>query len=82
MQWHFQIDIRILLATLVTSLITATTFFFISFFERFKFLAIAGISVVILFASLGALLCRQKDIRTHPEWFGNFYNKESALVVT
>jgi competence protein ComEC len=82
LQWHVQIDSKILWVVLVISLMIIAVFFFISFFERLKLAAVSGASIAFLFALLGALLVWQKDIRNNPDWFGNNYTNEAALVAT
>jgi competence protein ComEC len=82
LHWHVQIDLKILWLVFIVSLIIIAVFFFISFFERFKFTVVSGIFITFLFGSLGALLAWQKDIRNNPDWFGNNYTNEAALVVT
>jgi len=80
-QWHLQIDVKILWVILITSFGITAAFFFVSFFERFKLSAIVGLSAIALFASLGALLSWQKDIRHDANWFGKNYKKGTALIV-
>lgn len=82
LQWHLQINVKVLWISLVISLILVAAFFFISFFERYKHTATSGTAIAFLFASLGALLVWQKDIRNNPDWFGINYTNEAALVVT
>lgn len=82
LQWHLQADTGILILILSVSFCSLFVFFFIPFFEKFKLAAANGISIAFLFASLGALLTWQKDIRHDKIWFGNNYLPGNPLIVT
>jgi len=82
LQWQLQIQAGILWIALCLSAITTLTFFFIPFFERYKFFALSGMAVIVLFISLGGLLSWSKNIQHDPNWFGNNYDNETSLVVT
>ncbi len=66
--------------TLLSGSIALCCFFFIPFFNRYKYSFFSGAAVFIVFASLGALLTRYKDIRSNENWFGHVYNREEALI--
>ncbi|HWN88259.1 MAG TPA: ComEC/Rec2 family competence protein [Chitinophagaceae bacterium] len=82
LQWHLQIQPGALWIVLCISSITAVSFFFIPFFERYKFSALSGLSVTVLFIALGGLLSWYKNIQYAQDWFGKNYNNENILVVT
>ena len=82
LQWHFQIQSRVLWITLGTSAIITVTFFFIPFFKRYKLSALSGMAVTVIFISLGGLLSWYKNIQHNQDWFGKNYNNDSSLVVT
>jgi competence protein ComEC len=82
LQWHLELQPRVLWITLCISAITTVTFFFIPFFERYKLSALSGIAVTLLFISLGGLLSWYKNIQHDQNWFGKNYNNETTLVVT
>ena len=82
LQWLLQFETTILLLFFSTSLLLIALFFFIPFFEKFKLAAVNGISIALLFATLGALLTWQKDIRHDKSWFGKNYTEGSSLLVT
>jgi len=82
LQWHFQIQPRVLWITLGTSAIITVTFFFIPFFKRYKLSALSGMAVTVIFISLGGLLSWYKNIQHNQDWFGKNYNNDSSLVVT
>ncbi len=64
------------------SLVAITGFFFIPFFNRFKFFFVSGVAATSLFLSIGALLAWHKDIRNNPGWLGNSYKEKNAIAVT
>ena len=82
LQWHLQLETAILLLIFSVSLILIFFFFFIPFFEKFKLAIVNGISIAFLFATLGALLAWQKDIRHDKSWFGKNYKNGNSLIVT
>ena len=82
LQWHLQIQPAALWIVLCISSITGVSFFFIPFFERYKFSALSGLSVTVLFIALGGLLSWYKNIQYAQDWFGKNYNNENILVVT
>ena len=75
-QWHFQISSSIWWIIIPICFAIIFSFFFISFFSRYKLSFIAGIATIILFFSIGALLAWQKDIRNNKQWLGNFYQEK------
>ena len=82
LQWHLQAEVTFLLWIFSLSFLILASFFFIPFFEKFRLAAINGMAIAFLFATLGALLARQKDIRHDVNWFGKKYIKENSLIVT
>ncbi len=68
------------------ALLFATTclifFFFISSFARFHLLIFSGLSIGILFISLGALLVLKQDIGNDPGWIGATYKASDAVIIT
>lgn len=81
-QWYAQLDKTLLWIGLGVSLCSLVIFFFFPLIDRFQHSALSGCIVILLFAALGALICREKDIRNDPRWFGHYYNKDATLVVT
>lgn len=82
LQWYFQVAVYGWWIVLTASLLAVTGFFFIPFFNRYKFFFISGLAATSLFLSIGALLAWYKDIRNDPGWLGNSYKEKDALVVT
>src|SRR5436190_23338280 len=81
-QWQFQVNVKVWWLMLIACIISVIIFFFIPFFNRYKFSFLNGIAACILFFSIGSLLVWYKDIRHNDQWFGNFYKEKDALVVT
>ncbi len=82
LQWHLQIELKILWILLTVSLISILSFFFIPFFEKYKLSAFNGIAVTVLFISLGGLLSWYKNIQHDENWFGKYYSGTVGLKVT
>ena len=81
-QWRFQTSINVWWMVLAVAFLSLLGFFFVPFFNRYKFAFINGIITSILFFSVGAILAWQKDIRNDKQWLGNFYQEKNALIVT
>ncbi|HEX7845007.1 MAG TPA: ComEC/Rec2 family competence protein, partial [Chitinophagaceae bacterium] len=82
LQWYLQLSVAIWLATAGSALIIFSGFYFLSLFQRFKFLFITGLAVAMLFVALGALLVWKQDVRNNSNWFGHSYNSSDALIVS
>jgi competence protein ComEC len=50
--------------------------------SRYLLAWMAGISITILFISLGAILAWQKDIRNNPKWTGHHYQPNDLIIAT
>ncbi len=81
-QWHLQIQLNTWLYILLAALVVFCSFFFIPFFNRFRFLFINGLMAIVVFFSLGAILTWQKDVRNNKNWLGNSYTPADLLVAT
>jgi competence protein ComEC len=82
LQWHLQMQLKLLWLILAASAFIVAVFFLIPFFERYRLSFLNGISIALLFISLGALLAWHKDIRHQENWLGNKYNPGDGLLVT
>lgn len=82
LQWNFNIGVNVWWLIFSVSFTALIIFFFIPFFNRFKFAYITGILAGILFLTLGALLAWQKDIRNNKQWLGNFYKEKDGIIIT
>ena len=81
-QWRFQPGINTWWVIISIAFISLLSFFFIPFFNRYRFAFINGVVTCILFFSIGAMLAWQKDIRNNKQWLGNFYQQQNGLIVT
>ncbi|MEO7982511.1 MAG: ComEC/Rec2 family competence protein [Bacteroidota bacterium] len=82
LQWQLQLSLNILLISFLVAMVAMVSFFFIPFFNRFRFAFINGIIASLLFFFLGAILVWGKDIRNKPGWLGNFYQEQDAVIAT
>ena len=81
-QWHCQVSNYIWWTIFILAFTSLFVFFFIPFFNRYRFAFINGIITSILFFSIGAILTWHKDIRNNKQWLGNFYEEQNGLIVT
>ena len=82
LQWHLRADENVWVIVMTVSFVAVAGFFFLPFFNRYKFFFVSGVAATSLFLSTGALLAWQKDIRNSSNWLGNFYREKDALLVT
>jgi len=82
LQWRLQFAINTWWIILSIAFISLLSFFFIPFFNRYRFAFINGIVACILFFSIGAILAWQKDVRNNKQWLANFYKDKDALIAT
>jgi len=80
-QWYLQIPLPAIIAALISFSIAFLLFLFFPVALQFKIKPLQGFIIQLLFISLGALLTWQKDIRHNSQWFGNYYNDSSYLIV-
>lgn len=81
-QWYCQLPM-ILWGTLLSfSLIFQTVFSNISFFRRYRLAWLNGSGVMLLFASVGALLTWFHDIRNDEKWLGKYYTGNETIIVS
>ncbi len=73
-QWYGQAHPLVWIILLIAFTFIACCFFFIPFFRRYKYSIPGGVAILIIFLSLGALLCHHHDIRKNKNWFGKNYN--------
>jgi competence protein ComEC len=79
-QWELRPAISLVCVVSIFSLICIISFFFIPFFNRFRYSAVSGISTMILFAGTGASLVWCKDIRHRTNWIGNHYQVNDLVI--
>ncbi|MFT3682525.1 MAG: ComEC/Rec2 family competence protein [Ferruginibacter sp.] len=81
LQWNLQLDILLLL---IAAGCFMTAYFLFSLLPdtvKFKILPVRGIFLMLLLLTAGALLGWKKDIRHNSNWYGNYYNDSSFIVV-
>ena len=79
-QWHFQWPIRFIIAALVTTVLLAILFFLLPFFWRYTLQLVNGINIQLIMFSVGCLLSWHHDIRHTPDFIGDYYNENTAVV--
>ncbi|MET0462326.1 MAG: ComEC/Rec2 family competence protein [Chitinophagaceae bacterium] len=82
-QYYWSTPVRVMLGSALVSigLIVVYNFPVLPFFSRYRSGFINGISVFLLFLTLGALAVWQQDIRKRSLWLGNIYQETDALVI-
>lgn len=81
LQWYFQILLIYIIAALISFGISFLLFLFLPISLRFKLQPLQGFIIHLLIASLGLLVTWQKDMRHGSNWYGNYYNNKSYLLV-
>ncbi|MES1214583.1 MAG: ComEC/Rec2 family competence protein [Bacteroidota bacterium] len=81
-QWYLQLSLFLWQLIFISGLVSFICFFFLPFFNRYKFAALNGILVTAIFIATGGILVQHNDIRNQSEWFGKSYRNENALLVT
>ncbi|MEO9144157.1 MAG: ComEC/Rec2 family competence protein [Ginsengibacter sp.] len=49
---------------------------------RYRFKTIQGVILFVFFIVFGSFITRQKDIRNHTEWYGNYNDTGSYIIAT
>jgi competence protein ComEC len=80
LQWHCQFNVQLSWFTLSFSIGLSVLSFFLSQYGRFQFSMVHGISVIMVFLSLGSLLTWYKDIRHDPRWMGHQYCSGDIVI--
>jgi competence protein ComEC len=81
-QWNLQTAITIWWVALSLCFVILFGFFFIPFFNRYRFAVASGLMASLIFICTGAILTYHNDIRNNGNWFGKFYAQPDALIVT
>ena len=82
LQWYCQLPTVLWSILIAFSLILQTVFSLFSFFRRYRLAWLAGLGVILLFISIGALLTWFHDIRHDKKWLGNYYAGNDAIIVS
>jgi competence protein ComEC len=80
-QWYIQVPYIINVIFLGTFIISLAIFNFLPIDKRYKYQWFQGLLINAIIFCVAIFLCWQKDIRNNKNWFGNFYNESSALVI-
>lgn len=81
-QWRVQVNASTWWILLLTGLVLLLSFYWLSFFKKYRLSIITGIATTICFFCFGALITFYKDVRNHDDWLGKWYKPKDALVVT
>ena len=82
LQLHLQIQPGLLWTALSISTFATILFFFAPLFKRYRFSAVSGIAVIILFMAIGGLLSWYKNVQHDENWFGKNYSNGTTLILT
>lgn len=82
LQWHLQLPAMFLLVAFATSLLFSVVYSFTNVQLLYKLSVANGAAILLLFASLGALLVWYKDVRNNQAWTGHFYKGGESIVAT
>jgi len=81
LQWQFQLPVKLSWFVFSLSMLVLFLRFLLPGFTKFKWNALSGITIGLIFLSLGSLLAWYNDIRHNPSWFGNYYNENNFISV-
>jgi competence protein ComEC len=80
-QWQLQLPVELSCVVFSFSILLLFLGSLFPGFTKFKWKALSGITIGLIFLSLGSLLAWYKDIRNNPSWFGNYYNENNFISV-
>lgn len=81
-QFYFKVPVFTLIFCGVILIAGVFLFTFLNEANRFHYKPVQGILLSAILIVLGSFLTWNKDIRNQHEWYGKYYNPESAIVVT
>ena len=81
LQWYVQISIPVIITAFISFSISFILFLLLPVALRFKLQALQGLIIQLLLICFGLLITWQKDIRHDDNWYGNFYEAGTYLVV-
>lgn len=81
LQWYLQITLQQIITGILCFSFSYLLFSLLPLAARYTLLSFRGILFNLLLIAVGALLCWQKDIRHRNNWYGNFYQDSSIVVV-
>lgn len=81
-QWHFEPSHIIAPFLCFLGFGLLLLFSFIPLFNKYKLSVISGISIFLIFFSIGALLVQVNDVRNNQDWIGNKYQSRDGIVAS
>jgi len=81
-QWHFKPDHIIAPVLCFLGIGLLLLFSFIPLFKKYKLSVLSGISIFLIFFSIGAILVQVNDIRNNQDWIGNKYQSRDGIVAS
>jgi len=80
LQWNFQWRLEILWGVFSSSMILFGISFLLTSYRRYKLAVINGVTIIIIFLSLGSLLVWYQDIRHNSNSYGNQYKNSDDVI--
>lgn len=81
-QWNFQLPAITGWWIMTIAVLFLCSIFFFPLLNRFRYSALGGITVSVIFFSVGMLLAWKNDIKNNSEWFGHYYKESQVLIAT
>jgi competence protein ComEC len=82
LQYHFKINLHLILVVFCLSVIAFVAYLLLKISQKFLFSWVGGVSIMLLFISVGGFLSYNKNIKHNKEWLGNYYNKNHPVLLT
>lgn len=82
LQLYTGFGIMFLLSSSTAMLIAAISFLFLPVALRYRFFALQGILLNLFTCFFGMLICWQKDVRHHTDWYGHTLLHGDAFIIT
>jgi competence protein ComEC len=81
LQWYFKIDIVLSISLLAFFVIIYTLFYLTPLSFRYKFKVTQGIILHAILVCFGLIITWQQDVRHSKNWYGNYTNDNSLIIV-
>lgn len=81
LQWYLHPGRGLWFSLAATGFCILILFRYLPLFKRYRLIRVAGIAVLLLLLSLGAILTAYRDIRQDPSWLGHHYQAGDILRV-
>ncbi len=82
LQWYLQFSYWYWCATATIAICLLIVFYLLTYFQRFRNPFLSGVAVSLLFASLGGIFAREKDIRHNSDWLGRIYTPGDWIIAS